>query len=29
VSTLEDTLRLTHLYAEKEQWEKYERAAMK
>jgi uncharacterized protein HemX len=26
---LEDALRLTHLYAEKEQWEKFERAAMK
>jgi hypothetical protein len=26
---LEDALRLTHLYAEKEQWDKFERAAMK
>jgi predicted metal-dependent HD superfamily phosphohydrolase len=26
---LEDALRLTYLYAEKEQWEKFERAAMK
>ena len=29
VSTLEDTLRLTRLYAEKEQWDKFERAATK
>jgi predicted metal-dependent HD superfamily phosphohydrolase len=27
--SLEDALKLTHLYAEKEQWEKFERAAMK
>jgi hypothetical protein len=26
---LEDALKLTHLYAEKEQWDKFERAAMK
>jgi len=26
---LEDALKLTHLYAEKEQWEKFERAAMR
>jgi hypothetical protein len=28
-SALEDALKLVHLYAEKEQWEKFERAAMK
>jgi hypothetical protein len=27
--SLEDALKLTYLYAEKEQWEKFERAAMK
>ena len=26
---LEDALKLTYLYAEKEQWEKFERAAMR
>ena len=26
---LEDALKLTHLYAEKEQWDKFERAAMR
>jgi hypothetical protein len=25
----EDALKLTHLYAEKEEWDKFERAAMK
>jgi hypothetical protein len=28
-SRLEDALKLTYLYAEKEQWEKFERAAMR
>jgi hypothetical protein len=27
--SLKDALKLTHLYAEKEQWEKFELAAMK
>ena len=27
--SLEDALKLVHLYAEKEQWDKFERAAMK
>jgi hypothetical protein len=26
---LEDALKLTHLYAEKEQWDKFERAALR